>query len=243
MLQITKQDVKRKKEPSERKVKSMKKLESIANEVVEQMMNPEKNKYDEEIQLSEWIASESYKELLYKTYKGCSNKSKNDDNKNKERRENRLNTFEELIRKGEIKEAKENIIKAYHISLTKMSNTIESKYVCCKKTAMKIMKSAFNMIGYKIESVPEMLKEEMIELVKSWTKSKKVYMWNDNYESIWKYINDEQTIMLIYKTYLLAKKILLINSHSKEEYDEMKKQLEQNASLNAVYAAARALKN
>lgn len=105
------------------------------------------------------------------------------------------------------------------------------------------MKSAFNMIGYKIESVPEMLKEEMIELVKNWTESKKVYMWNDNQESIWKYIDDEQTIMLIYKTYLLSKKILLINSHSKEEYDEMKKQLEQNTSLNAVYAAARALKN
>lgn len=219
----------------------MKKLEAIANEVVEQMMNPEKNKYDEEIQLTEWISSESYKELLYKTYKGCSNKSKNDDNK--ERRENRLNTLEELIRKGEIKEAKEKIIKAHHISLTEMSESIESKYVCCKKTAMKIMKSAFNMIGYKIESVPEMVKDEMIELVENWTESKKVYMWNDNQESIWKYIDDEQTIMLIYKTYLLAKKTLLINSHSKEEYDEMKKQLEQNTSLNAVYAAARALKN
>lgn len=136
MLQITKQDVKSKKEPSERKEKSIKKLEAIANEVVEQMMNPEKNKYDEEIQLSEWISSESYKELLYKTYDTHSDKS-NNNKKNKERRKNRLNTLEELIRKGEMKEAKEKIIKAYHISLTKMSDTIESKYVCCKKTAIK----------------------------------------------------------------------------------------------------------
>lgn len=53
-------------------------------------------------------------------------------------------------------------------------------------------------------------------------------------------MNTEE-IIFTYETYLFVKKIILIESNSKEEYDEKISSLHKNKILNAVYAAARTL--
>lgn len=211
------------------------KLNILHSEVYQQMMNEEKNKYDPEIKLpfNKFVHIELKKKYNLANRDG-------DTIKKQKRREKRPGELELKIKNNQTKEVKEIIKKHYYTSLTCISQHME--YICNEKTARKILKCLFTMTGYSnTEKVPEMLTDEAAELIKKWADhTKTLYKCCKSPEKSLDYMNTEE-IIFTYETYLFVKKIILIESNSKEEYDEKISCLHKNKILNAVYAAARTL--
>lgn len=212
------------------------KYEKTQNNVIAQMMNPEKNNYDKDVSLPEWTPTE--KNLLNTGYE---HNKKDDTPKNIKRRQKRLNKLGEHLKKDEENQAIKIIKDAYHISKTNIS--ISMNDICAEKTARRLITGLFKMIGYTDKIIiPEMCVQQLKDVLRKWLpNAKTVYACSEQPEKIWKYINDEEAVLLVYETYLLIKQMILIECTDKEEYIERTKPLNNNKHMNAVYAAAREL--
>ena len=219
---------------AETKAKVQETIRNINEQVIAQMMAAEKNDYDAEVKLPEVnvnttvMPKRSYNRLI----------ETNNEAKNKKRRENRPSVLEQCILDGKHEEAREMICKKQYTTITSLMQPEE--ILCNEKTARKILKEMFKMIGYEVEMIPNAVKEETIKCVNNWldyTES----LYNYNKGKIIKPLDMKQDEMqCAYDTYILTKTIILLNSNSQTEYDENIAAL--NSRLKPVYAAIRALK-
>ena len=216
------------------KAKVQETIRNINEQVIAQMMAAEKNDYDAEVKLPEVnvnttvMPKRSYNRLI----------ETNNEAKNKKRRENRPSVLEQCILDGKHEEAREMICKKQYTTITSLMQPEE--ILCNEKTARKILKEMFKMIGYEVEMIPNAVKEETIKCVNNWldyTES----LYNYNKGKIIKPLDMKQDEMqCAYDTYILTKTIILLNSNSQTEYDENIASLDNR--LKPVYAAIRALK-
>lgn len=219
---------------AETKAKVQETIKNINEQVVAQMMTTEKNDYDAEVKLPEVIVNANV--LPKREYRRTI--ETNNEAKNKKRRENRPSKLEKCILGGRHDEAKEMIQKMHYTAITNLSKSCEN--ICNEKTARKILKEMFKMIGYEVEIIPTVVEEETIECINNWLPhTQMIYDYNKGkIMTPLDMTQDEMTCA--YDTYILTKKIILINSNNKTEYDNHIAQL--NKKLMPVYAAIRALR-
>lgn len=198
------------------------------------MINEEKNSYDPEVKLPQYEVKDT---ITTKRAYNVMNDTK-DNSKNKKRRESRPSVLEQRILDKKYNEAKEIIHKAHYTTITKI--TQQEECYCNEKTAKAIIKAMFTMIGYNYKStIPTVLADEAIDCIAKWTLcSKTIYKYNRG--KIQPLNMSQNEMEYAYDTYILTKKIILINSNSKEEYDECIAKLDKK--LTPVYAAIRALR-
>lgn len=219
---------------TETKAKVQETIREINKQIIDQMMAAEKNDYDAEVKLPKDIMNttvmpkRSYNRLI----------ETNNEAKNKKRRENRPSVLEQCILDGKHEEAREMIRKKQYTTITSLMQPEE--ILCNEKTARKILKEMFKMIGYEVEMIPNAVKEETIKCVNNWYNYTEP-LYNYNKGKIIKPLDMKQDEMqCAYDTYILTKTIILLNSNSQTEYDENIAAL--NSRLKPVYAAIRALK-
>ena len=217
----------------ETKAKVQETIRNINEQVVAQMMAPEKNDYDAEVKLPEVIVNANV--LPKREYRRTI--ETNNEAKNKKRRENRPSKLEQCILDGRHDEAKEMIQKMHYTAITNLSKSCEN--ICNEKTARKILKEMLKMIGYDVEMIPAVMVYETVNCIKKWLPyAGTLYKYNRGRIEPLDMKKDEMTCA--YDTYILTKKIILINSNNKTEYDNNIAQL--NKKLMPVYAAIRALR-
>lgn len=219
---------------TETKAKVQETIRNINEQVVAQMMAPEKNDYDAEVKLPEVIVNANV--LPKREYRRTI--ETNNEAKNKKRRENRPSKLEQCILDGKHEEAKEKIRKMHYTTITSLMQSEE--ILCNEKTARRIIEEMFKMTGYEVEMIPNAVKEETIKCVNNWLNYTET-LYNYNKGKIIKPLDMKQDEMTCaYDTYILTKKIILINSKNKTEYDNNIAQL--NKKQMPVYAAIRALR-
>lgn len=218
---------------TETKAKVQETIRNINEQVVAQMMAPEKNDYDAEVKLPEVIVNANV--LPKREYRRTI--ETNNEVKNKKRRESRPSKLEQCILDGGHEEAKEKVRKMQYIAITNLSKSCEN--ICNEKTARKILKEMLIMIGYDVEMIPAVMVYETVNCIKKWLPyAGTLYKYNRGEIEPLDMTQDEMTCA--YDTYILTKKIILINSNNKTEYDNNIAQL--NKKLMPVYAAIRALR-
>lgn len=210
------------------------KIVVLHSEVYKQMTDVTKNEYDPEISMPQCEK------------KGLSLKNsynldfREDTPKNKKRREKRPGKLEENIANGCIDEAKEMIKEQYYESITAVSQ--HSNWLCNEKTARKIMKCIFGMIGYEADRIPYMLTVDVVTLANKWIEHTKVlYKCCKSPDIALDCMNTEE-MLLTYDIYLLTKKMMLIDCSNETDYIVKTEILHKNKTMNALYAAARVLK-
>lgn len=208
-------------------------IEEINNEVYSQMMKKEKNKYDPEIKLPQ---CDMQHEIIHKREYSIKVESMYPE-KNKKRRENRPSTLENYIINGKDEEAKNYIREQYYISMNKLPQQIESDK--CEKTIRETVFQMFKMIDYYVDMIPIALVDETECMVKKWIAHKRILNKYKN-RKIKPLDMTEEEMFYVYDTYILTKKIILINSTSKEDYNERVAKL--NQELKPIYAAIRELR-
>lgn len=216
---------------AESRKKVEEKIQELNKIVAAQMINEEKSNYDPDIELSQYKIEDIIE--TKRTYTVMV-----DNIKNRKRRENRPSVLEQYILDEKYEEAKKVIHNTHYSAITKI---VQHEECCCnEKTATTIMKAMFKMIGYNIKSaIPNVLVDELISCIAKWTlHSKTIYKYNSG--KIRPLDMNQEEMLCVYDTYILIKKIILINSNSKEEYDICIADL--NKELTPVYAAIRALK-
>jgi hypothetical protein len=215
---------------AEKRKKVAESINKINAAITKQMMNPEKNGYDPELKMPSYVHTVAKK--FYNVKKDTS-----DNAKNKKRRENRPNALEQCILCEKNKEAEDRIRKQYYTTLTDVSK--QKKCYCDEKTARKIMQQMFAMIGHKVEMIPNALVNETTECIRKWTThANTLYQYNRN--KIKPLDMTQEEMSYVYDTYILTKKIILLNSVNKETYDENVEKL--NKELSPIYAAIRELR-
>lgn len=206
------------------------KIREINSAIIAQMAAAEKNSYDLEVTLPQNIEKTDI--TIKKAY---NLENREADELNKKRRENRQSTLETYIIKGKHKEAEEYIRKQHYatiISVAQRINIIE------ERTGRKIIKELFTMIGYNAERIPKAVTGDVEEIVKKWLPHTKT-LYGYNRGEIRPLNMTEEEMTYVYETYILTKKIILINSANKEEYVRNTEKL--NRELTPIYAAIRAL--
>lgn len=219
---------------TENKAKVQETIRKINEQVEAQMMAPEKNDYDAEVKLPEVIVNANV--LPKREYRRTI--ETNNEAKNKKRRENRPSKLEKCILDGKHEEAKEKIRKMHYTTITSLMQSEE--ILCNEKTARRIIEEMFKMTGYEVEMIPTVVEQETIECINNWLPhTQMIYDYNKGkIMTPLDMTQDEMTCA--YDTYILTKKIILINSNNKTEYDNNIAQL--NKKLMPVYAAIRALR-
>ena len=218
---------------TETKAKVQETIRNINEQVVAQMMAPEKNDYDAEVKLPEVIVNANV--LPKREYRRTI--ETNNEAKNKKRRENRPSKLEQCILDGRHDEAKEMIQKMHYTAITNLSKSCET--ICNEKTAIKILKEMLTMIGYDVEMIPAVMVYETVNCIKKWSPyARTLYKYNRG--EIKPLDMKENEMTRAYDTYILTKKLILINSHSKTEYDNDIAKL--NKKMKPVYAAIRTLR-
>ncbi|MCD7958637.1 MAG: hypothetical protein LUF89_03755 [Ruminococcus sp.] len=211
-------------------------IKTINREVHQQMINEEKNTYDPEIVMPlikiEYIP-------LKKSYNIM---SREDTKTNQKRRAKRPGELEEKIKEGKIAEAREIIKSQYYRSITATSQ--DERWLCNEKTARKILKSFFTMIGHHdIDKIHKSLANDVIKLGNRWLDhTKNLYICCQSLEKALDCMNAEEMI-LTYETYLLVKKMILIESDNEQAYHDKAATLLKEKTLNAVYAAGKIMKS
>lgn len=210
------------------------KIDALHSEVYKQMTDVTKNEYDPEICMPQF---EKKRILLKNSYNlDC----REDTPKNKKRREKRPGKLEENIVNGSIGAAKEMIKEQYYESITAVSQ--HRNWLCNEKTARKILKCIFGMIGYEADRIPYMLTVDVITLANQWIEHTKVlYKCSESPDIALDCMITEE-MLLTYDIYLLAKKMILIDCSNETDYREKTAMLHKNKTMNALYAAARVLK-
>ena len=146
---------------AETKAKVHETIREINKQIIDQMMAAEKNDYDAEVKLPKDIMNttvmpkRSYNRLI----------ETNNEAKNKKRRENRPSVLEQCILDGKHEEARKMIRKKQYTTITSLMQPEE--ILCNEKTARKILKEMFKMIGYEVEMIPNAVKEETIKCCQS----------------------------------------------------------------------------
>lgn len=211
------------------------KIEALHNEVYRQMVDETKNTYDYEVGLPQCEKMEISLKTNYNL------ESREDTPKNKKRREKRPGKLEEKIAKDCIDETKEMIKEQYYVSITMLSQ--HDNWLCNEKTARKLLKCLFTMIGYKnVDRIPKILAVDVITLTNKWIEhTKSLYKCCEAPEKTLDCMNTEE-MLLTYDVYLLAKTMILIDCNNETDYREKTTMLHTNNRLNALYAAARVLK-
>ena len=206
-------------------------IKTINQNIIAEMLNEDKNSYDKEIQLPENVTTpEVVHKRAYNTHMDTV-----DNAKNKKRRENRPSVLEQCILDGRHDEAKEMIQKMHYTAITNLSKSCET--ICNEKTAIKILKEMLTMIGYDVEMIPADMVYETVNCIKKWSPyARTLYKYNRG--EIEPLDMKENEMTRAYDTYILTKKLILINSHSKTEYDNNIAKL--NKKMKPVYAAIRA---
>ena len=208
-------------------------IKTINENIITQMLNEDKNSYDKEIQLPENVTTpDVVHKRAYNT-----NMDTMDNEKNKKRRENRPSVLEQCVLDGKLEEAEQRIRKAHYTAITNVAQ--EAVDYCDEKTARRILKEMLTMIGYDAEMIPAVTVNETVRCIEKWVPyARTLYKYNQGKIDPLDMNKDEMTCT--YDTYILTKKIILINSNDKTEYDKNIAKLYKK--LKPVYAAIRALR-
>ena len=212
----------------EKKKRTEEEIRAINNRIVACMMNEEKSTYDPEVQ----IPANVHHNIITKREYNIEESNKT----NRKRREKRPSVLEQDILLGNYKEAEERIQKQHYTSLTKIA---QHDYLDFDdRTAKKIIQNMLTMIGCKENMIPTVLVNETIDCMLEWKEhAKTLYKYNKGKMLPLDMTQNEMSCT--YATYILVKKIILINAANKEEYEANIAALDQK--LNPVYAAIRVL--
>ena len=131
-------------------------IRAINEDIIKMMMNPEKNEYDNEVQLptidadSQVVPKRKYARIV----------DTMDTANNRKRRESRPSTLEQCVLDGKDDEAEEKIRKMRYTAITTLSQTGKTR--CNEKTTRKILKEMLAMVGYEAEMIPIAVEDEAI---------------------------------------------------------------------------------
>lgn len=207
----------------------------ISDAIYAEIANAEKNMYDPEVNLPPIGKVEGT--LLKKEYNSMSLRQ---DAAHKKRREKRPGVLEELLKNGNTEAATKMIRKEYYVSFAQ----IEQQIRCCnEKTTRKILTyilGFFNCDFIK-KQMPTALLDEIEACIAMWLPYTRT-LCKCSQNKISPLDTSEKEMICIYNTYILLKKIILINSNCKSEYEEKIAFLHYNKKLNAVIAAIREIR-
>lgn len=225
----------------EKKQAIKEKFAILHNEVYCQMTNAEKNEFDPEVELP--VLKEMFIDLK-KTY-NLSNRE--DTFENRRRREKRCSVLMKKLEDGDFKKAKKEIkshyfrsINAISVDITDLSGDLQCR--CCEKTVREKLRLCFDLVKYKsVKGIPFAMKNDVIVLINQWLDhAKTLKKCAKSTENIFDHLKTDE-VLLVYRTYLFVKKIILVECTDKADYDAKVAELHKDKSLCAVYAAARVL--
>lgn len=216
---------------AEKRKKVEENITEINAAVIAQLADEAKNEYDPEVSLPQNIKQTAI--TIKKSY-DLSNREK--DEENRKRRANRPSTLETYILKGKQQEAEDYVRKQHYTTITSIAQ--DGKNYIDERTKRKIVKELFTMIGYKAEKIPIAITDELAEIVEKWIPNTKT-IYEYNRKKIKPLDMKQEEMTYVYEMYILTKKIILINSANKEEYDQSIAKL--NQELTPIYAAIRTL--
>ena len=148
---------------------------------------------------------------------------------------------------GDFKEAKKEIkshyfrsINAISVDITDLSGDLQCR--CCEKTVREKLRLCFDLVKYKsVKGIPFAMKNDVIVLINQWLDhAKTLKKCAKSTENIFDHLKTDE-VLLVYRTYLFVKKIILVECTDKADYDAKVAELHKDKSLCAVYAAARVL--
>ena len=222
----------------EKKQAIKEKFAILHNEVYCQMTNAEKNEFDPEVELP------VLKEMFIDLKKNYNLSNREDTFENRRRREKRCSVLMKKLEDGDFKEAKKEIkshyfrsINAISVDITDLSGDLQCR--CCEKTVREKLRLCFDLVKYKsVKGIPFAMKNDVIVLINQWLDHAKKCAKST--ENIFDHLKTDE-VLLVYRTYLFVKKIILVECTDKADYDAKVAELHKDKSLCAVYAAARVL--
>lgn len=179
---------------AEKRKKVKEKITELNAVVIARLANEEKNDYDPEVSLPQNIDQTTI--TVKKSY-NLSSREK--DEENRKRRENRSSTLETYILKEKYKEAEEYVRKQHYTTITKISQ--DGKNCIEERTKKKIIKELFTMIGYSAENIPIALTDEITKIVEKWIPyTRTIYGYNQ--KKIKPLDMKQEEMMYVYETYI-----------------------------------------
>lgn len=225
----------------EKKQAIKEKFAILHNEVYCQMTNAEKNEFDPEVELP------VLKEMFIDLKKNYNLSNREDTFENRRRREKRCSVLMKKLEDDDFKEAKKEIkshyfrsINAISVDITDLSGDLQCR--CCEKTVREKLRLCFDLVKYKsVKGIPFAMKNDVIVLINQWLDhAKTLKKCAKSTENIFDHLKTDE-VLLVYRTYLFVKKIILVECTDKADYDAKVAELHKDKSLCAVYAAARVL--
>ena len=225
----------------EKKQAIKEKFAILHNEVYCQITNAEKNEFDPEVELP------VLKEMFIDLKKNYNLSNREDTFENRRRREKRCSVLMKKLEDGDFKEAKKEIkshyfrsINAISVDITDLSGDLQCR--CCEKTVREKLRLCFDLVKYKsVKGIPFAMKNDVIVLINQWLDhAKTLKKCAKSTENIFDNLKTDE-VLLVYRTYLFVKKIILVECTDKADYDAKVAELHKDKSLCAVYAAARVL--
>ena len=225
----------------EKKQAIKEKFAILHNEVYCQMTNAEKNEFDPEVELP------VLKKMPIDLKKIYNLSNREDTFENRRRREERCSVLMKKLEDGDFKEAKKEIkshyfrsINAISVDITDLSGDLQCR--CCEKTVREKLRLCFDLVKYKsVKGIPFAMKNDVIVLINQWLDhAKTLKKCAKSTENIFDHLKTDE-VLLVYRTYLFVKKIILVECTDKADYDAKVAELHKDKSLCAVYAAARVL--
>ena len=225
----------------EKKQAIKEKFAILHNEVYCQMTNAEKNEFDPEVELP------VLKKMPIDLKKNYNLSNREDTFENRRRREERCSVLMKKLEDGDFKEAKKEIeshyfrsINAISVDITDLSGDLQCR--CCEKTVREKLRLCFDLVKYKsVKGIPFAMKNDVIVLINQWLDhAKTLKKCAKSTENIFDHLKTDE-VLLVYRTYLFVKKIILVECTDKADYDAKVAELHKDKSLCAVYAAARVL--
>lgn len=213
----------------------------LHNEVYCQMTNAEKNEFDPEVELP------VLKKMPIDLKKIYNLSNREDTFENRRRREKRCSVLMKKMEDGDFKEVKKEIksryfrsINAISVDITDLSNDLQCR--CCEKTVREKLRLCFDLVKYKsVKRIPFAMKNDVADLINQWLDhAKTLKKCANSTENIFDHLKTDEVI-LVYRTYLFVKKIILVECTDKADYDAKVAELHKDKNLCAVYAAARVL--
>ena len=213
----------------------------LHNEVYCQMTNAEKNEFDPEVELP------VLKKMPIDLKKIYNLSNREDTFENRRRREKRCSVLMKKLEDGDFEEAKKEIksnyfrsINAISVDITDLSDDLQCR--CCEKTVREKLRLCFDLVKYKsVKGIPFAMKNDVTVLINQWLDhAKTLKKCANSAENIFDHLKTDE-VLLVYRTYLFVKKIILVECTDKADYDAKVAVLHKDKNLCAVYAAARVL--
>ena len=126
------------------------------------------------------------------------------------------------------------------MDITDLSDDLQCR--CCEKTVRAKLRLCFDLVKYKsVKGIPFAMKNDVIVLINQWLDhAKTLKKCAKSTENIFDHLKTDE-VLLVYRTYLFVKKIILVECTDKADYDAKVAELHKDKNLCAVYAAARVL--